>query len=85
MGWGNRSHGEWCCNCGEMLTEVVFDGWSPRMPGVGQMAGHVRLTVGGEVQGGTGCSEGCVIQLIDRIRLGYDCSAFHRWLDETRS
>ncbi len=68
VGYGNDSHGDTCCMCGNLLPAVEFDGLSSRYPGIGQLeiivhrdCPHIRL---GPIRwGGYACSEGCAINL----------------------
>ncbi len=68
IGYGNDSHGDTCCMCGNLLPAVEFDGLSTHYPGIGQLAIHVRRDCYHYRHGMTGwgaqaCSEGCAITL----------------------
>lgn len=69
LGYGNDSHGDTCCMCGNLLPAVEFDGLSTRYPGVGQLEIIVHRDCThqdrrGRIRwGGYACSEGCAINL----------------------
>lgn len=70
LGYGNDSHGDTCCMCGNLLPAVEFDGFSTRYPGVGQLellvhrdCTHQPRTRGRIRWGGYACSENCGIAL----------------------